>query len=214
MMSKKNQKEIVKRLNKKSLVILVISIILFAIVSILVSTNNISWLDDTVYNLISKIICPTMTKFFKAMTLLCETEMILIILALIIIFCKKRKLSSYIVVNAGLCVLINQIVKRIFVRVRPVGIALITQGGYSFPSGHSMMALTFYGFIIYLINKSNMAKKKKIVITTLLSILILLIGVSRIYLGVHFASDVIGAFSLGLVYLVLFINYVYKKKES
>ena len=56
MMSKKNQKEIVKRLNKKSLVILVISIILFAIVSILVSTNNISWLDDTVYNLISKII--------------------------------------------------------------------------------------------------------------------------------------------------------------
>ena len=93
-------------------------------------------------------------------------------------------------------------------RVRPVGIALIEQGGYSFPSGHSMMAFAFYGFIIYLINKSNMAKKKKIVITTLLSILILLIGVSRIYLGVHFASDVLGGFILSLIHLILFMFLV------
>lgn len=214
MNKRKNKKNNIKKLDRNTLITLVISIVLFVIMSILVSTNNIGWLDDNVYSLVSKMICEPMTKFFKVMTLLCETETILIILALTIIFVKKKKLSSYIVVNAGLCVLINQVVKRIFVRVRPIGIALIEQGGYSFPSGHSMMAFAFYGFIIYLINKSKIDKRKKIIFTTILAILTFLIGLSRIYLGVHYASDVLGGFILSFIHLIVFINFIYKKKEN
>lgn len=207
-------KKYFKRFSKTSLLILISSLIVFTVIAVLVATNNISWLDNGIYSVLSKIICDPVTSIFKVITLFCETEVVLIILALLLIFLKKKKIATYIVINSGLCVLLNQIVKRIFVRPRPSGVALITQGGYSFPSGHSMMALAFYGYIIYLINKSNMAKKKKIVFTCLLSTIIILVGISRIYLGVHYASDVIGAFSLGLVHLVLFINYVYKKKES
>lgn len=208
---KKNTKENKKKL---SLIVAAICFIIFIVVAVLVATNNISWLDNSVYSLVSKMICKPLTSFFKAITMLCETEFILIILALFIIFGKNKKISSFIVVNAGLCVLLNQIIKRIFVRTRPVGIALITQGGYSFPSGHSMMAVAFYGLLIYIINKSKLSKTKKVIVTTILSLLIFLIGISRIYLGVHFASDVIGGFALSLAYLIVFINFIYIKKEN
>lgn len=211
---KKNNKGNTNKKNNMPLVVAAICFIIFIVIAILVATNNISWLDNSVYSLVSKMICKPVTTFFKTITMLCETEFILIILALFVIFGKNKKTSSYIVANAGLCVLLNQVIKRIFVRTRPVGIALITQGGYSFPSGHSMMALAFYGLLIYIINKSKLSKVKKVIVTIVLSLLIVLIGLSRIYLGVHFASDVIGGFTLSLAYLIVFIKFIYTKKEN
>lgn len=214
MSKKKNKKEKLNTLSKNAVILLVSCLIIFCLIAFLVVTNNIAWLDNSVYSVVSKMICEPVTKVFKIITLFCETEVILIILALLVIFIKNKKTASLIVINAGLCVLLNQLVKRIFLRARPVGVALIKQGGYSFPSGHSMMALTFYGLFIYLVYKSNMTKNKKIILITLLSLLIFLVGLSRIYLGVHFVSDVIAGFALSLAYLNLFINFVYKKKES
>lgn len=211
---KKNKKNNTKTLNKISIFTIVSCLVLFGLIAILVATNNISWFDKAVYSIVSKMICKPMTVFFKAITMLCETELVLIILALLIIFMKNKKRASYIVVNTGLCVLLNQLVKRIFLRARPFGIALITQGGYSFPSGHSMIALAFYGLLIYIIQNSSLDKIKKVISTIILGLLIFLIGLSRIYLGVHFASDVLGGFALSLAYLVLFINFIYKKKEK
>lgn len=212
-MSKKNNMNI-NKLDRKSLVLLVVSLSIFILIAILVATNNIGWFDKGVYSLVSKTICEPMTVVFKGFTLFCETEFILIVLVLLIIFMKKKKMALYIVANTGLCVLLNQIVKFFFVRSRPIGIALITQGGYSFPSGHSMMALAFYGLFIYIVNKSRLSKNKKIISTILLSLIIFLVGLSRIYLGVHFASDVLGGFTLSLAYLVVFINFIYMKKEK
>ena len=77
-----------------------------------------------------------------------------------------------------------------------------------------MMAVAFYGLLIYIINKSNLSKNKKIISTIVLSLLTFLIGLSRIYLGVHFASDVIGGFALSLAYLIVFIKFIYTKKEN
>ena len=110
--------------------------------------------------------------------------------------------------------MINQVLKHIFLRARPVGIKLITESGFSFPSGHSMVGVAFYGYLIYLIIYSNLDKWKKTLFSSLLVLLILLIGISRIYLGVHFASDVIGGFALSLAYLIVFINFIYIKKEN
>jgi undecaprenyl-diphosphatase len=126
---------------------------------------------------------------------------------------RKKKVASYIVINTGLCVLLNQLVKRIFRRTRPIGIALIEQGGFSFPSGHSMMALAFYGYFIYLIQKSKLSKNKKMIYSIILGTIIILVGISRIYLGVHFASDVLAAYCLSSAFLVIVI-YIERKKKS
>ena len=100
------------------------------------------------------------------------------------------------------------ILKFVFQRNRPIGINLIEETSYSFPSGHSLTAMAFYGFIIYLIYKSNLKYKKIYVIA--LSILILLIGLSRVYLGVHFITDVLGGFTFSLFYVIIFINTIKK----
>ena len=74
-----------------------------------------------------------------------------------------------------------------------------------------MVATGFYGFLIYLIYKEVKNKKIKYPLIVFLSILILLIGISRIYLGAHYATDVIGGWIIGAVYLAFFIKYGYKK---
>ena len=81
---------------------------------------------------------------------------------------------------------------------------------YSFPSGHSMISVLFFGSIIYLVNKYNVKHKK--LITFSLSTFILLVGISRIYLGVHYLTDVVGGYLLGLVVLFLIIHILERKK--
>ena len=99
-MSKTNKKKS-KKTNNIPLIIAAICFVIFVLISIAILTDNISWLDNGVYSIVSKIICKPMTAFFKAITMFCETEFILSILALFIIFGKNKKTSSYIVVNSG-----------------------------------------------------------------------------------------------------------------
>ena len=98
-------------------------------------------------------------------------------------------------------------------RPRPEDFRLIEETGYSFPSGHSMASMAFYGLIIYFAFKYVKNKNAKIIICTILSLLVLLIGISRIYLGVHYASDVIAGFVLSIAYLVVYITIVLKLIE-
>lgn len=80
--------------------------------------------------------------------------------------------------------------------------------GYSFPSGHSMVSMAFYGFLIYLIYNNIKNKYIKWILICSLSILIILIGISRIYLGVHYTSDVLAGFLLSISYLVIYTRIV------
>ena len=105
--------------------------------------------------------------------------------------------------------LINQGLKYIIQRPRPpLEERLISQSGYSYPSGHSMMAMCLYGVLIYLINTKLKNKKLKIILTIILSIIILLIGVSRIYVRVHYPSDVLGAYLLTILILIINITLI------
>ena len=85
---------------------------------------------------------------------------------------------------------------------------IIEENGYSYPSGHSMIAVGFYGFILYLIWQMNISKSLKYTLSSLMVIFILLIGISRIYLGVHFPSDVIGGYSISLCFLIVYISCI------
>lgn len=73
-----------------------------------------------------------------------------------------------------------------------------------------MASLAFYGLLIYFIYKSNLNKKIKNLLIILLSILIILIGLSRIYLGVHYATDIISGFLLSTIFLIVFTHFTKK----
>ena len=106
--------------------------------------------------------------------------------------------------------ILNQLLKRILQRPRPTEYRIIEETGYSFPSGHSMISMAFYGYLIYLIYKYVKNKYVKWTSIVLLSILICSIGISRIYLGVHYTSDVLGGFLISISYLVIYISDVNK----
>ena len=108
--------------------------------------------------------------------------------------------------------IINRIIKIIVRRERPILINLVEESSFSFPSGHTMVAVTLYGFLIYLINKSKLNKRVKIILNICLILLISLIIISRIYLGVHFFSDCASGIFLALAYLLTIINVLERKK--
>ena len=130
-----------------------------------------------------------------------------IFLAIII---KNKKIAISILANLVIITGLNQLLKRILQRARPTEYRIIQETGYSFPSGHSMISMAFYGYLIYLIYKHVKNKYIKWISISLLSILICLIGISRIYLGVHYTSDVLGGFLISISYLVIYISAVNK----
>lgn len=123
---------------------------------------------------------------------------------------KDKKIGISIITNLGIVTILNQIIKFIMQRPRPTEFRIIEETGYSFPSGHSMVSLAFYGYLIYLIYRYIKNKYVKWTLITILSILICLIGISRIYLGVHYTSDVLGGFLLSISYLVIYISSIKK----
>ena len=88
---------------------------------------------------------------------------------------------------------------------------LIEEDGFSFPSGHSMLAIGIYGFLMFLIYKSNLEKKYKTILMTLLTIIIVVVGLTRMYLGVHYPSDIIGGYLIIGAYLIVFISIINEK---
>jgi undecaprenyl-diphosphatase len=171
--------------------------------------------DSAVYDALAKQISPVTTCFMKLFTFL-GSELALTSLAALTLFTgvfwkkgKRFKHCLFICLNLGGGALFSLILKNIFRRPRPNIMQLIEITGYSFPSGHSMNSLIFYGFLIYL-SLRYMKHWSKYCISFGLALLILFIGISRIYLGVHYASDVIGGFILGIFWLIVSI-WVFKK---
>lgn len=103
-------------------------------------------------------------------------------------------------------VLLNQGLKQVFHRSRPAVEHLVTQGGYSFPSGHSMGAMICYGGILFLLSKRVDHKTYRNSLFIIGTLLIFIIGLSRIYIGVHFFTDVIGGFSIGAAWIAFTIG--------
>lgn len=135
----------------------------------------------------------------------------LIILTItLFILIKNKKIGLSIILNLIVITGLNQILKYILQRPRPTEYRLIEETGFSFPSGHSMVSMAFYGYLIYLIYKYVKNKDLKWISIVLLSILICSIGISRIYLGVHYTSDVLGGFLISVSYLVIYISAVIK----
>ncbi len=114
---------------------------------------------------------------------------------------KKWRIVYFVIAMGGITILISGL-KAAFSRDRPNILEEYDGIGYSFPSGHSTAPIVFYGFIMYLVIRSKLNALAKWLINIFLGILILLIAFSRLPLGVHYFTDVLGGLALGLTWLV------------
>lgn len=192
-------------------ILLIIFFIIFLFVLEDVLDEEIYSFDNSIYRIISNIIYGPITIIAKIITMLGSAYVIIPVCIISTIYFSRKKESIYIPINLIIIFAMNQILKRIIQRPRPIENRIVEETGYSFPSGHSMVSMAFYGLFIYLIYKNVKNKYIKWLLITLISIFIILIGISRIYLGAHYASDVIAGFCLSICYLTIFIKIISKK---
>lgn len=203
---------------KNNKVLVIISFLLLIVITMItkkIALKEELIIDKIAYDiLVTKLRNPSLTTFMKLVTKLSNTIFIATsLLILIIVFyyiLKKKKIAYLLAGNLIFIVLLNQIIKFMIRRDRPIGFRLIEETGYSFPSGHAMVSMAFYGMLIYIIKHLIKNKPLKIFLITLNVFIILLIGISRVYLGVHYLSDVITGYSISLIYLLVLTKYLNK----
>ena len=190
-------------------IILFICLICFLGIAEDVLEDQIFNIDISYYNFLSEhVISDTLTPIIKIITNFGGIVCLVVLAILSFIFIKNKKIGLAIIGNLGISALLNNILKMILQRPRPTGYRLIEETGYSFPSGHSMASMAFYGFFIYLVYKNVKNKYIKWGLIAVLSLLIVLIGLSRVYLGVHYLSDVLGGFLVTISYLIIYVHLI------
>lgn len=191
--------------------------LLDGVVDGVINSNIVVFADIRVANLLAFFRDAQITQFFLWVTLLGSWQIIFIFtIATSIVFWFEKR-WQYIaplligVTGGGVFVYIGKI---IFHRPRP-DLAVYLEKSFSFPSGHATIAVVFYGFLAYVLLKNTKSWKRKINIFFGATLLILAIGFSRLYLGVHYFSDVWGGYLVGAIWLIIAISlseyFLYKK---
>ncbi len=193
--------------NYKLIIIFICLILVLEIVEDLFE-KEIMMKDVIGYQIVSTLISERTLPIAKFITNFGGAIWLISFSTILFIFIKNKKIGLCIYVNLFLSAGLNQILKHIVQRPRPTEFRLIDEKGYSFPSGHSMVSAAFYGLLIYLIYKKVKNTYLKTFLITMLVILIISIGVSRIYLGVHYTSDVLAGFLISISYLIVFTNSI------
>lgn len=145
-----------------------------------------------------------LTPIMEAFSALATPVVVIVMLLLIAAVASRRRLMWCCAVNVGLVTLVNGLAKLLVQRPRPEGIALVVEHGFSFPSGHSMAACAFFGLLAWYVWRYESDRRRRALLTVVFCALPVLVGISRIYLGVHYASDVLGGFCASLIWLALY----------
>lgn len=199
-------------MKKKRGVIFAAGLVLFVLLAILMVTGNLQWFDDPIREWVYSIRNPVLTEVLKVITYMGNWQTITLLCIVLLLF-RKTRLRYGVPVSAGaiFVTIFNRIIKLIFKRPRPEeSLHLIEEGGYSFTSGHSITSMVVFGLLIYLVRKYVRNRKAANILTAALAVPWIFIGLSRIYMGVHFPSDVLAGWALGAAVLVGIIVIVEK----
>ena len=192
-----------------ALVVVVGGINIFIELTDTLSTDELRHYDDKITDYIISFRSPALTDYFTFITriggLYGYIGVVILSAFVSFVIFKKWKYMAQITLVLALSALSNLVLKRFINRSRPDIEHLVTVETLSYPSGHAMAAMAFYGFLIYLFYKFKMLKIIKYSVIFLLTILIFSIGLSRIYLGVHFPSDIAGGFIAGAIWVIFCI---------
>lgn len=169
----------------------------------MLSTGGTIPFDEKIRHWVYDHRSPLASAIFIPVTYMGNWQTITILAAILLaIPATRRKIGLPFALISLSSTVIYKLVKGFFQRPRPeLEVRLIPQGGYSFPSGHSMNCIVCFGILIYLIRRYCPNQKVCNILTALLVLLIIGIGTSRVYVGVHFPTDVLGGWSLGLAFL-------------
>ncbi|SFL54316.1 undecaprenyl-diphosphatase [Paenibacillus sp. 1_12] len=204
----------IKQQLASAFIISVICAVCFGLIALLIHDRRLDAFDQTILQWIQGLESPALTNVMKGFTLIGSGMVVAILVPSVAVFLyfvlgHRRELVFFIGVIIGSS-LLNEVLKIIFHRARPTIHRIIEATGYSFPSGHSMAAFTLYGVVTFLLwrHVSSVFKRSMLILFSML--MILMIGISRIYLGVHYPSDVLGGYMVSGSWLAASIWFFHK----
>ncbi len=168
-------------------------------------------LDKSVQSFFFSLRGPVQDAIISTLTHLSDTVTIIAFCAMMLILPNRKTYGLPVSLACLGGVAIYKPLKHIMLRSRPdESVFLITQGGYSFPSGHSVTSVVFYGLLLYLIQRNCKNKTLRNILSVVCGFLAVIIGPSRIYVGVHWPTDVLAGWCIGAVVLIIAIALVDK----
>lgn len=189
----------------KRIVILAACAIVFVALLEDVLEGDLSRIDSAAYALIvERLRADWLTPIMEAISALATPVSLVVLLLVIVAFAPGKRPGACAAVNLVLVFLLNQALKFAIQRPRPDGFQLAVEQGFSFPSGHSMVAMAFFGLLVWMVWRYEADRATRIGCAVAFSAVIVLVGVSRIYLGVHYASDVLAGFCVSLAWLAIY----------
>ena len=200
-----------QRLARENLMIIVLSVALLIFVYLLqnVMSGDIRRIDGIAYQFfVVRLRRDWLTPIMQSFTSLSAPVVLAVMLIVVAAFAPGRMPGRFAAANLVGIVALNFALKEIVQRPRPEGFRLIAETGYSFPSGHSMVAVAFYGFLIWLIIRYEEDRLQRWIWSLALFFVVIMIGISRVYLGVHYFSDVVAGYCVAAVWLVIFTRII------
>ena len=200
------------------LVLFVIALTAFVYITRRIFVLNKTKLDTNVFNYLQSHVSERNNDIMEVFTFLGTHQFLIpanLSMIAYFLFIKKHKWYSIKIPAIALSSLgLMFLLKGLFDRERPSVPLLFHAKGLSFPSGHALMSVTFYGLLIYMIYKTVKNPTVKWSLISLLIILIMIIGMSRVYLRVHYATDVIAGYCIGFLWLVFTVWMLNKIEQQ
>ena len=205
-------KKILKE-NYLNLIILLLIIIVFSIIMRSPLHDQIIEFDYKVMSMVNKVVNNKLTIFFRIITNFGDIYIPIVILVCILIFLKNKWIFILQTSSYAFAGLVTLIAKLMAARPRPIDALIDIPRSYSFPSGHTLTSVVFYVTLIYLLTYKSMRRKRQ-KLMLLMFAFALLIAVSRVYLGVHYFSDIIGGFIIAFPCMLIIMNVISKNFKS
>ncbi|HDX9628297.1 TPA: phosphatase PAP2 family protein [Bacillus cereus] len=197
-----------KKLHQYEVVCIVLLLAVFGIVAWRVHVGGVTVMDTYVRGLVKGLQTEDSLTFFSHYTKLGSAIGIVTTLVIsLLVFWRKRYYAAMIVYPMGILIthLVNKGIKEVVKRERPSLNEALDALGYSFPSGHAMLSIMTFGFLAYIIAANLKSVTGKYVITILMGIVIVLIGLSRVILNVHYPTDILAGYCVGGILLIMAI---------
>lgn len=202
----------VKLSDKQITWIILMLLVLFALLAFFISADLVSRFDAKFYNEVAEKMSPALTWLMLKVTHLGDVWTVAVLAGIPLLFKYSRnRLALPLMAGVFTSTLVNLLLKDLFARERPDILRMINETTYSFPSGHAMVNTTFYLLLAYFAYKQLRLLKLRSILIGLCLLAILSISISRVYLGVHYISDILGGILFGAAIAMLFVR-LFKKQ--